>query len=358
MAETVEAGHAPPANEVGVGVEGNIDLGELAGHFLQGEQSPEAAEASEGGDATSDERVTSDVVETTGDDTDAVFEPEEGVEAGQDSTDTDESDDGDDDVLSDDLSEAGKTKLVKRVNKLTARAKSAEEKLEAEREAFQKQIDELKEQVSQPTEKKQADTWSERVAQAETPQELLQMQQVARETKKWVRAHQHEEFSKLGEQELDQEQKAAMLNEAEDMLEQEIPARAQYLQQREIVEQNTVKDFPAWRDTKHPDHQLLHRIWNDPVSKGMFQGQPNGRYLASIFAKGIRALEAEGQAQAAPPAEEKAPAKKQVVAPKVPGMDGGNPPVPGNRSNELEKRILSKGNVSTDDFVALLAAKG
>lgn len=360
MADKQDAGYAAPAESNAVDGDGNLTVEQIAGRLLS--ESQEAVGTSDEGEADSAEQATNEFAET-GADGDA-----EVSDATEDPADDSNSHDGEaedeDDVLSesDDLSDAGRKKLVKRVNKLTKRAKDAEEELQRRDEQLQS-LQERLEKIERGEEKpdERPATFTDRVQQASTLEQLEQMQKTARETIKWARRHMDEPEVEVNGTTLERDDVLRMLEEAEDVLQDTIPKRANYLMQRQQVEQNTLKEFPAWGDREHPDYKLLHQVWNDPTAKSMFHTQPNGRYLASVFVEGLKVLEGK-QAKPAgtdkPKEQQAQPRKQQAVAPRVPGVDEGVAPSMSSQSlSDVEKRIQAKDSLSFDDLVAIETAR-
>jgi hypothetical protein len=344
MAETVEAPGAPGAGETQTGVAsegGNISLDELSGSFAAAMRKAEEPEAEPEGEQVSDEGEGEEQVEQP----DAEPETEEDSEPGHDE---------DDDVLRELQPHAAK-KARKRIDKLTARAKEAEEKLQDADSRFQQLQERLQKLESgERQEQSQPATFTDRVKSVDSAEELQQLYETARQARKWARENLHEDSVEVNGQILDRHQITRILNEAEEAIETAIPSRFQYIQTRKQVEQNAIRDFPAWKDEKHPDHGKLKAVWEDKTAGQVLRTLPNGRYITGLIVEGLNAMEARRAA-----AEKgEAPKKKAApIAPRVPSVGDSVASSPqSSQSQSIEDKF--KGKVLTnDDLVAVFAEK-
>ena len=352
---------APPTQEAesGVGDSGNISLNEIGGIFAQ-EYPAETEAVSEEGKVKPDEQVATGEAETEAD-----SQVEESLEAETEEVTEDsgaEEEDADDEVLSQ-LSEHAAKRARKRIDKLTARAKTAEEAIvgkDNQVAELTKRLDALEHSNQKEEASAKADTFADRVKLADTPQDLKQLRDIAWETKAWCREHWGEEYVEMGEDAkgepkvIDRKELAQMLNEAERVLDRESPDRARHLQKQQAVVQNAIRDFPAWQDKSNPDHDQLVALWNNPENKAMLRAQPNGMYLTGIMLEGLKAMNANQ-----PPAEKPAQAKKvpiQRVAPKIPGVESSSAPT-GTTIDSIEQKVHGNETLSSEDMVAYFAHK-
>lgn len=354
MADEVQAAGAPAAEAQalkGVGSErGNMSLDEVAGEFLR-------AMTQETADEPAQEEVQA---EGEPEGLEGQQEPEGETDDSNDTPDeeTDHADADEDDVLSQ-LKPSAAKKAKKRIDKLTARAKEAEEKAVKQEGMLRELQDKLAAREAEPKEGKQdkpAGTFTDRVSKAENAEQLQALYETAKQARKWARENLHEEEVEVSGQVLMRRDITRILNEAEEAIESQIPQQFRKVQVRQQAEQNAYKDFPAWRDESHDDHKRLQEIWGDKEQAGaMLRSMPNGRYLAGVFLEGMKVLEKRN----APKKEEaKAEPKKQVIAPKVPGVSSGvAPSSEAKASTSVEERLKGKGNLTQDDLVALFAEK-
>jgi hypothetical protein len=349
--ESVQAVGAPaaePQGLQGVGSEkGNMTLAEVAGEFMRASQEtvePTGEEVPAEGDGEAVDGQPDAEPETDGG-SESDPEPE--------SEESDESEE--DDVLSQLKPNAAK-KAKKRIDKLTARAKEAEERL-AERERVLTEMQQRLQALEQGGERKQEQTkeqgtFSQKVKTADTHDKLQQLYETAKQARKWAREHLYDEEVVVGEQVLDRREVTRILNEAEEAIETYIPQQAKSLQMRTEAEQNAMKDFPAWGDEKSPDHARLKAIYDDREAGAIIKALPNGKYLAGVFLEGLKALESRKKQ----PEEKKEAPKKQPVAPRVPSVGDGVSPSPKQPAQGIDSRFSDR-NLTHDDMVALFAEK-
>jgi len=339
------------APQEGVGDAGNLSGENLAGILLKElETVPEETEVSEEGEGTTEEQATDDEPET---DTDSAEETHADEDEGDDPEDLSE-----DDLRQ--LKPKAAEKARKRIDKLTARAKEAEERAQALENRLAR-LEQGQQESDQPT----GNSFAERVQQANAPDQLQKLYETARDTKKWARkVLAEDQFDYDGNIEVEGQkyskaQIANALNEAEDAIETALPQRFQYLRSRMEADQNAVREFPAWQDQSHPDHKMLVQAYTQSPIASYLQQMPNGRYVAGLVVEGIKAKQAAqkpAESPATPPKAESKP-REQKIAPKVPGGDDGYSPAPKSDSQDIQKRMTQKDSLSNDDLVAILAAQ-
>lgn len=265
-----------------------------------------------------------------------------------------ESEDGNEEVLSqsedqeevededdqEDQEEENKTpksvqKLVKQIGKLTARAKSAEENYQA----IQAEVSALRKTESE--EKAQ----SASVSEVETFEQLEELRQQAIGAKKWARKHEDESFVEEGGQEYTKEQIKQIRDNAEDHLDEAIPARMKFLQERASSDQQALETFTFLKDSNSPEAELLQQINANERFK-VLDTLPNGLYIKSLIVEGCKSVRTKSSK----------PATKQVTK-KVPKVlseppSEVSPPV---RKVKNKSSVLGKGNVSEDQLIAFLS---
>src|SRR5690606_891015 len=177
-----------------------------------------------------------------------------------DATDEEESDDSEseeeqEDEEDPDLSQfkdKAKRNIQKRIDTLTARAKTAEEK-EAQ---LQRRLEELEKRLNQPEQKSnRPQSVAEQVESANSVDQLREIQETAKNALKWARKHLHQEVVEVGDKEFTHEQIVAIYEGAEEALEK-IPQRAQLLQQAQQAEQLISTVMPGINDPNSPEGQF------------------------------------------------------------------------------------------------------
>ena len=227
----------------------------------------------------------------------------------------------------------GVQKLVRQVGKLTARAKTAEEQVEA----LKAQIDSIK-----VDEKPSGNPTIDKVSSIE---ELKELRKQALSAKKWARQHEGEEYVQDGDQEYTGEQIRQIRDQAEEHLDELIPERLDFLQRKSGSEQQAMQDFSFLQDTKSDQFKLLQDFMGDKTFK-ILDTLPNSLYL--------RALMVEGHfAQKSKKATKKVVSK---VKPKPPTDHSSDvsPPVRSTKSSdsEMRKKFLGEENISSDQLTA------
>ena len=275
--------------------------------------------------------------EVTTEETEVETESEDGNEVLSQSEDQEEVEDQDD---QDDQEEEDKTpksvqKLVKQIGKLTARAKSAEENYQA----IQAEVSALRKAESE--EKAQ----SASVSEVETFEQLEELRQQAIGAKKWARKHEDESFVEEGGQEYTKEQIKQIRDNAEDHLDEAIPARMKFLQERAQSDQQALETFTFLKDSNSPEAELLQQINANERFK-VLDTLPNGLYIKSLIVEGCKSVRTKSSK----------PATKQVTkkVPKVLSepLSDVSPPV---RKVKNKSSVLGKGNVSEDQLIAFLS---
>lgn len=102
----------------------------------------------------------------------------------------------------------------------------------------------------------------------------------------------------LGEKEITEEQLRAVRRQAKLTLEDHIPAREQYLAARAQTQQLAQQKFAFLRDKQSPEYQQVRQF----LSNSWAQQNPHSEWIAAVYVKGLKAIEAEEAKSAAPAA--------------------------------------------------------
>jgi len=272
--------------------------------------------------------------EVTTDESEVETESEDGNEVLSQSEDQEEVED------EDDQEEENKTpksvqKLLRQVSKLTSRAKTAEENYQA----IQAEVSALRKTESE--EKAQ----SASVSEVETFEQLEELRQQAIGAKKWARKHEGESFVEEGGQEYTREQIKEIRDNAEDHLDEAIPARMKFLQERAQSDQQALETFTFLKDSNSPEAELLQQINANERFK-VLDTLPNGLYIKSLIVEGCKSVRTKSSKPATKQATKKVP--KVLSEP----MSEVSPPV---RKVKNKSSVLGKGNVSEDQLIAFLS---
>lgn len=236
-------------------------------------------------------------------------------------------------------------KLLKQVNKLTARAKSAEETAEA----LQAQIESLK---SNP--QKQAESGQPALEDVQDFQALETLRKEALAAKKFALQHIGKDSVEVDGKEYSDNDIRNILTQADEYLTEKIPERAQHLQLAAQWQQDTLNTHPWISDKVDSDIAEERRgVFNQLKSQyaNVLNSLPNGDFIAATLVRGVEAIKADQVAKTAKPK-----AKKVAKAP-PPTMGDSSPPVQtsATRKTAQKQKILERRRLSENDLAALLA---
>ena len=235
----------------------------------------------------------------------------------------------------------GLGKLLKQVGKLTARSKTAEEKVEA----LQAEISTLK---SQPQEQAspQGSPALEEIADLAS---LEKVRQEAIAAKKWAVQHLGKDYVEDGDKEYSGDEIREIFGAADEYLTEKIPQRAQFLQAKQQWQTDASSTFTFLAEQEGENYELFKQVRNGPQYKQVLDGLPNGDFVAATLVKGIQALKAESKG--------KTPAKKRTAKTPPATLEESVAPPPQNKDDRQKKRVkdaISAGNISVDQFADLL----
>ena len=236
-------------------------------------------------------------------------------------------------------------KLLKQVNKLTARAKSAEETAEA----LQAQIESLK-----TSPQKQSESSQPALEDVQDFQSLETLRKEAVAAKKWALQNIGRDYVESGGEEYSDDDIRNILTQAEDYLSEKIPERAQYLQSAQQWQQDTINTHPWISETVDTDlaeerRSVLGQIKSQYAD--ILKSLPNGDFVAATLVRGVEAIKQDQAAKSAKPK-----AKRVAKAPPT-TMGDSSPPVQtsATRKTANKQKILERKVISENDLAAFLA---
>ena len=233
----------------------------------------------------------------------------------------------------------GLSKAIRQINRLTARAKGAEEEVQALKE----QIQSLKTNPSQETDS-QAQPSLEKINSLE---DLEALRKEAIAAKKWAFDHIGKDYVEIDGKEYEDAQIRSILKESEEYLTEKIPERARYLQEKQAWQNDTAQLFPYIAKGDGEDYEQFIQIRHSPNYKAILDSLPNGDFVAGVMTKGMKALKAE---------QAKKPKAKAKTPPPIDAGDAVAPPVESKEVRERKKKekILGDGSVSVAQFAQFL----
>jgi len=337
MADT-EISEAPATTEAETTTQSITTLEELTASFVDKVEESEAKEESEA--EVGPETTVADA--ETDQDTDVLLQSTEDSEESEEET-----EEIAEEEESDEEAEPPKAvgKLLKQVNKLTARAKSAEKTAEA----LQAQIESLK---TNP--QKQSESSQPALEEVHDFQSLETLRKEALAAKRWSLQHIGKDYVESGGKEYADEDIRNILTQAEDYLTEKIPERAQYLQSAAQWQQDTINAHPWISETVDTDQAEERRSVLGQIKSqyaDILKSLPNGDFVAATLVRGVEAIKADQAAKTAKPK-----AKKVAKAPPT-TMGDSSPPVQtsATRKTANKQKILERKILSANDLAAFLA---
>lgn len=159
--------------------------------------------------------------------------------------------------------------------------------------------------------------------------------------------------TRLGDQELTEDQLRAVRRQAKVTLEDHIPAREQYLAARAHTQQLAQQKFAFLKDKQSPEYQQVQQFLRNPWA----QQNPHSEWIAAVYVKGLKAIEAEeaaGKSATTPPAKPKpAPVKTSTdqTAPAATSSAARVPIGTGARQQlaASEEKVKAKHGITAED---------
>ena len=303
----------------------NLSIEDLASSFMEKVENESNESSTEATDVTTETEVV-DASE------------EESEVLSQSNTETeDESEEESEET--DEAQPKGLSKALKQINRLTARAKGAEEEVQALKE----QIQTLQNNSSQES-KAQAQPSLDKI---NTIEDLEALRKEAIAAKKWAFDHIGKDYVEIDGREYEDSQIRSILKESEEYLTEKIPERARYLQEKQAWYNDTTQLFPYIAEGDGEDYEQFVQIRQAPAYKSILDSLPNGDFIAGVITKGMKAIELE---------QAKKPSPKTKTPPPSDGGGAVAPPVESKevRQKKAKQKILGSGNVSVEQFAQFL----
>ena len=236
-------------------------------------------------------------------------------------------------------------KLLKQVNRLTARSKSSEELVET----LKAEIASLKANPQQ-----QAESGQPALEDIKDFQALETLRKEALAAKKFALQHIGKDFVEIDGKEWSDDEIRNILTQADEYLTEKIPERAQHLQSAAQWQKDTLNTHPWISNEVDSDIAEERRgVFSEIKSQyaDVLNSLPNGDFIAATLVRGVEAIKADQAAKTAKPK-----AKKVAKAP-PPTMGDSSPPVQtqATRKTAQKQKILERRRLSENDLAALLA---
>jgi len=321
--ENTQTDEAPVDTGAENNTNANLSIEDLAKSFVEKvDDQPEDNSTTE---------ATEDVTETE------VVDAEEELESDDLSESNEDEDDSEEDA--DDINQPkGLQKALKQINRLTARAKGAEEEVAALKE----QIETIKSNPGEPEE-----SASPALNEINTLKDLEALRKEAQAARTWALKNIRKDYVSEGDKEYTGDDVSNILEQAENYLNELIPQRAHYLQEKQQWAEDTKNVFPYIGEQDGSDYEQFVQIRNSELYKPILDSLPNADFVTALVVEGMKSVEARQKAKPKPKA--KTP----------PSLDPGDGVVPPSESKEVRQKrkkeaALGNGNISVNDFAKLL----
>jgi len=252
-----------------------------------------------------------------------------------------ETEDAEDSDESEEVEEATQPKsiqkLLKQIARLTARSKGSEEQVEA----LRAQVDSLKldakAEKSNPT-----------IDEIQSYDELETLRKEALSAKKWARSHEDESYVQEGDTEYTREEIKKIRDNAEEHLEELIPERKKFLEQRMASDNLLIKDFPFVKKKDSESYNLFQKLQADPLLQSLNK-LPNGNYLKALLVEGVTTLQRRKGTGSRPKIARKTP------PPPTEPLGDVSPPTQRANTDKEKRKVLGDSNISEEQLTAFLS---
>ena len=273
-----------------------------------------------------------------------------------------ETPDGEADVPSQDITPELQKKIDKRIGKEVAKRKALESRLE-----------QLESQMGERNSSPPAEQATQKPATAQMPanvplaqiddfQALASLQQQAKEAKRFAQDQlDRDDFEpiQIGDTVLGRSELKAILRNAEKTLDDDIPARTQFLTQKQQSQQVAHQMFPYLKDKSAPEYVLAQQALSQmPWMKNL----PNADWIIGVQIEGLRSLDAKQKAAKTDNKPKTAMSNRPPSSQSVVSSNGGDVRMPSaaksaNQIEAMRSQLSKKGGVTANEAAAFLLAK-
>ena len=273
-----------------------------------------------------------------------------------------ETSDGEADVPSQDITPELQKKIDKRIGKEVAKRKALESRLaQLESQMGEKNSSPATEQTAQKPAPAQMPA-NVPLAQIDDFQALASLQQQAKEAKRFAQDQlDRDDFEpiQIGDTVLGRSELKAILRNAEKTLDDDIPARTQFLTQKQQSQQVAHQMFPYLKDKSAPEYVLAQQALSQmPWMKNL----PNADWIIGVQIEGLRSLDAKQKASKTDNKPKTAMSNRPPSSQSVVSSNGGDVRMPSaaksaNQIEAMRSQLSKKGGVTANEAAAFLLAK-
>ena len=273
-----------------------------------------------------------------------------------------ETSDGEADVPSQDITPELQKKIDKRIGKEVAKRKALESRLaQLESQMGEKNSSPAAEQTAQKPATAQMPA-NVPLAQIDDFQALASLQQQAKEAKRFAQDQlDRDDFEpiQIGDTVLGRSELKAILRNAEKTLDDDIPARTQFLTQKQQSQQVAHQMFPYLKDKSAPEYVLAQQALSQmPWMKNL----PNADWIIGVQIEGLRSLDAKQKAAKTDNKPKTAMSNRPPSSQSVVSSNGADVRMPSaaksaNQIEAMRSQLSKKGGVTANEAAAFLLAK-
>lgn len=308
------------------------------------------------------QRPTERTAETPVQASDNSVNPDEATAESAEPSQEAETPEGEADVPSQDITPELQKKIDKRIGKEVAKRKALESRLA-----------QLEAQIGEKTSSQSAEQPAQKAAPAQMPanvplsqiddfQSLSSLQQQAKEAKRFAQDQlDRDDFEpiQIGDTVLGRSELKAILRNAEKTLDDDIPARSQFLTQKQQSQQVAHQMFPYLKDKNAPEYVLAQQALSQmPWMKNL----PNADWIIGVQIEGLRSLEAKQKSAKSDGKPKTAMSNRPPSSQTVVSSNGGDVRMPSaaksaNQLEALRSQLSKKGGITAHEAAAFLLAK-
>jgi hypothetical protein len=360
---TTEA--ASPASNTGDGEQsGNVSLGQAAAILFAKEQKAQKpVSAPTAGDNATPEPVSDETTQLPAETAETVTESSESESAPEQASEPEpEAEEDKEDVLSkktsSDKEARIREKVQKRVDEEVAKRKALEERIGALESSLKK----AEAEKANPPPPMPKGTMP--LAEHTTVDSLLQYREQAKQAARWAKDQLAKddigEGVQVGDKLLGRDQIREVLRKAEIAMEDQIPARMNFLAAKEQASKQAVEMFPFLKDPNSEDYHAAVQAYR---LNPWLQDLPNADFIVGVQVEGLKALKARQEAAAKPKVEKPKPKPIPVAKPSgdqtAVSSGTSTPRVPTSTAaksalDAQREKLRSKGAVTASEAAALL----
>lgn len=242
-----------------------------------------------------------------------------------------------DDILEDETSSEDDMpksvkKLLKQVDRLTARAKSSEE-------ANAKLLEKIESLQQQPVQN-DSEGIDQEISKIHSISDLEKLKKEALTAKKWAMSNLGKDYVTEGDREYSDDEIRDIFVRSDEYLTELIPEREKFLKAKMESGSRAKQSFAFLSHEDSPEYKLYQQISESPQYKALEQ-LPNADFVRGVIVKGVQKMQEEQSKVASLKT-----AKAKANPPILPESDSAPP----SKSSKADKRnkILGTGNISEE----------